>query len=226
MDIRKSSERGHFNFGWLDTYHTFSFGEYYDPDHTEFGVLRVINDDTIGGGGGFGLHGHANMEIVTYMVQGTLKHTDSLGHAEELKAGEVQRMTAGRGIRHSEINASLKEAAHLLQIWIHPEKENLPPSYEQKPFSLNMNELCLIVSKAGEKGALKIHQDVKIFACLLNDKLSYTFDPQRKGWLQVVDGSVVCNGETLSKGDGAALTEKELNLVSSNTHFLLFDIPL
>lgn len=226
MKIRKSSERGHFNFGWLETYHTFSFGEYDDPDHVQFGVLRVINEDIVQPSKGFDTHGHANMEIITYIVEGTLHHADSAGHAQPIKQGDVQRMSAGSGIRHSEFNKSDRDPVHLLQIWIFPEKKNLPPSYEQKNFPDLQNQLCLIVSPTGEDGSLKIHQDAKIYACKLQTKISYSLAPQRTAWIQVIEGPVVCNGENLESGDGAAITEeKELTFESKKGHFLLFDLP-
>ncbi len=226
MIVRKSKDRGHFNFGWLDTYHTFSFGEYDDPNHVQFSSLRVINEDRVAPGKGFDTHGHANMEIVTYVVEGTLKHTDSTGNTELIKPGDVQRMTAGSGIRHGEANASAQDSVHLLQIWIFPDQNNLPPGYEQKHFSDLKNRLCLIVSQKGENGSLKIHQDVKIFASRLQGKkLSYSLAPSRAAWIQVIEGPLTCNGQTLQAGDGAAITdERELHLESANAHFLLFDL--
>lgn len=226
MKIRKSSERGHFNFGWLETYHTFSFGEYDDPDHVQFGVLRVINEDIVQPSKGFDTHGHANMEIITYIIEGTLHHADSAGHSQPIKAGDVQRMSAGSGIRHSEMNKSDRDPVHLLQIWIFPEKKNLPPSYEQINFPDLQDRLCLIVSPTGQDGSLKIHQDVKIYACKLQKKIPYFLAPQRTAWIQVIEGPIVCNSETLESGDGAAITdEKELSFESQKGHFLLFDLP-
>lgn len=223
ISVRKSQERGYFQHGWLETYHTFSFGDYYDPAHTEFGVLRVINEDWIAPGKGFGKHPHANMEIVTYVIDGVLKHTDSLGHETFLKSGGVQRMSAGRGVYHSEMNGSNETAVHLLQIWIYPEQKELPPSHEEKSFP--ESELCLIVSKAGVDGSLKIHQDVKIFASRPKRKLSYDLLPSRSAWIQVINGPIVCNGTKLSSGDGASIqNEKRLELEGG--HFLLFDLPV
>jgi quercetin 2,3-dioxygenase len=226
ITIRKSKDRGHFNFGWLDTYHTFSFGEYDDPEHVQFSVLRVINDDRVAPSKGFDTHGHANMEIVTYVIEGALQHTDSTGELSQIKPGDVQRMTAGSGIRHGEANPSQKDPVHLLQIWIFPDKKNLTPGYEQKHFADLKNRLCLIVSPQGENGSLKIHQDVKIFASRLQGKLSYPLATGRAAWLQVIEGPLACNGKILQAGDGAALTEeRELKLESANAHFLLFDLP-
>lgn len=228
MEIRSSSDRGHFELGWLDTYHTFSFGEYYDPAFMHFSVLRVMNEDRIGPSQGFALHGHANMEIVTYVIQGTLRHTDSLGHTSTIEPGKVQRMTAGSGIRHAEYNASDTEPLHLLQIWILPAKKNLPPSYEEKTFPGIRNYLRLIVSPEGEEGSLKIHQNAKVFATQLQgEKLSYTLPPSRVAWIQVIEGPLICNGASLQTGDGAAITEGgNLAFESTNAHFLLFDLPV
>lgn len=220
MKIRKSSERGHFNFEWLDTYHTFSFGDYQDPKHVHFGVLRVINEDRIAPGKGFGMHPHENMEIVTYVINGVLKHTDSLGHSTLLKAGGVQRMSAGSGITHSEMNGSDKTTVHLLQIWIFPAKKNIPPSHEEKQFTNLENRLCPIIGN----GALTIHQDVQIFASKLRGKLSYDLKPNRMAWIQVIEGPVLCNRDHLEAGDGAEIFAP-LDLESSQGHFLLFDLP-
>lgn len=224
--LRKSKDRGHFNFGWLDTYHTFSFGEYDDPEHVQFSNLRVINEDRVAPAKGFDTHGHKNMEIVTYVIEGTLEHKDSTGKTFQIKPGDVQRMTAGSGIHHSETNPSKTDSVHLLQIWIFPDKENLSPGYEQKNFSDLKNRLCLIVSPKGEQGSLKIHQDAKIFASRLQGMLSYTLTPKRSAWIQVIEGPLTCNGKTLQTGDGAAINqESELKLESANAHFLLFDLP-
>ncbi|HEX4840008.1 MAG TPA: pirin family protein [Rhabdochlamydiaceae bacterium] len=226
ITLRKSKDRGHFNFGWLDTYHTFSFGEYDDPEHEQFGVLRVINEDRVAPAKGFDKHSHENMEIVTYVIAGTLEHTDSTGERGQIKPGDVQRMTAGSGIRHSEANPSSKDPVHLLQIWIFPDTKNLKPGYEQKNFPLSQGRLNLIVSPKGEAGSLKIHQDVKIFACRLQGKLSYALDLQRMAWIQVIEGPLICNGKTLQSGDGAGVSEEsELNFESTHGHFLLFDLP-
>jgi redox-sensitive bicupin YhaK (pirin superfamily) len=227
IEIRKSDDRGHFDFGWLNTYHTFSFGEYDDPAHVQFSVLRVINEDRVQAAQGFDTHAHANMEIVTYVIEGALKHVDSTGSSSLIQHGDVQRMTAGSGIRHSEFNASDRDPVHLLQIWIYPEKKNLNPGYEQKNFSDLRNRLCLVVSPEGKEGALKIHQDVSIFASKLQGKkISHSLAPGRTAWIQVIEGPLSCNGQTLQTGDGAAITEeRELTLESAKAHFLLFDLP-
>ncbi|MBS0615915.1 MAG: pirin family protein [Verrucomicrobia bacterium] len=224
ITVRKSAERGHLNHGWLDTFHTFSFGDYYDPKYTNFGDLRVINEDTVMPGFGFDTHPHSNMEIVTYIIEGALEHKDSGGHGMTIKAGEVQRMTAGSGIEHSEKNASKTEPVHLLQIWIYPEKKGLPPSYEQRVFTAKekTNRLCPIVGEVG----LKIHQDATIYASLLSGELVHTVNPKRRYWIQVVKGSLQVSDKSLSAGDGAAIEkESSLKLVGKNAEFLLFDLP-
>lgn len=224
ITIRKSNERGHFDFGWLDTYHTFSFGDYYDPKHVHFGKMRVLNEDRIEPGKGFGEHTHANMEIVTYVVEGSLEHKDSTGSSFILSAGDVQRMTAGLGIIHSEFNPSADRSVHFLQIWIYPEKKNLTPNYEQKTFKDKNNRLCLIASPEGQGSSLKIHQNVSIYASQLNGKLSYNFGEKHLGWLQLIQGSLICNDVSLSVGDGAAIeNEISITLQGNKAEFLLFD---
>lgn len=219
MKIRRSIERGHFVHDWLDTYHTFSFGEYDDPRFRGFSVLRVINEDRILPGEGFGMHGHANMEIVTYVVAGSLKHTDSLGHTEILREGEVQRMTAGKGIRHGEWNASDKDIVHILQIWIYPDEENLPPSYEQQPVDLTPNHL---------KKTLQVHQDVTLYSLHLdNHELVYPNPKGRAVWIQVIKGPLTCNSVQLESGDAASFEEETpIILKAEKAHLLLFDLPL
>jgi hypothetical protein len=225
IKIRKSDERGHFDFGWLDTYHTFSFGDYYDPKFVHFGTMRVLNEDRIEPGKGFGEHPHANMEIITYVVEGALEHKDSTGSSSVIKTGDVQRMTAGMGIIHSEFNASTKEAARFLQIWVYPEKKNLAPSYEQKTFKEKSNRLCLIASHDGRDGSLKIHQNVSIYASELTGELSYTFTEKRLGWVQVIRGSLTCNNTSLSAGDGASIeNESKITLKGNKAEFMLFDL--
>jgi len=225
LTIRKSEERGHFDFAWLDTYHTFSFGDYYDPKHVHFGTMRVLNEDRVQPGKGFGEHPHANMEIVTYVIEGALEHKDSTGSSSMIKAGDVQRMTAGLGITHSEFNSSPKEVVHFLQVWMYPEKKNLSPSYEQKNFKDKNNRLCLIVSHDGRDGSLKIHQNVSIYASQLTGELSYTFAANRLGWVQMLQGSLNCNGTPLSSGDGAAIeNESKITLKGNKAEFILFDL--
>ncbi len=227
---RPAGERGHFNFGWLDTNHSFSFGEYYDPAHMGFRSLRVINDDVIMGGQGFGTHPHQNMEILTYVLEGELAHKDSMGTGSVIYPGDVQRMSAGTGVTHSEFNNSEVEASHLLQIWVIPEKEGLKPSYEQRNFdeSEKKNRLRLIASRNGDEGSVVMHQDIKIYSSILEDSqnLSFTASPQRYYWIQMVKGNLSVNGMGLQSGDGLAI-EKEAQLdfkASENSEFLLFDL--
>ena len=229
ITLRKSQDRGTANFGWLDARHSFSFGHYYDPEHMGFGPLRVINEDRIEPGKGFDTHGHRNMEIVTYILEGALEHKDSLGSGEVLRPGEVQRMTAGRGIRHSEFNPSKDEGTHLLQIWLLPEKDGLEPSYEQKDFTRERHgSLKLVASHDAREGSLKIHQDVDLFASVLmeGETLSYIINPERKGWLQLAKGSLLLNGLVLGQGDGVAISnESELHIKAlKDSDFLLFDM--
>lgn len=226
---RPSNDRGHANFGWLDSYHTFSFANYYDPQHMSFRSLRVINEDRVAGGGGFDTHPHRDMEIVTYVLSGALQHRDSLGNSEVIKAGDVQRMTAGAGIQHSEFNYSPIEPVHLLQIWLLPEKKGLRPGYEQKSIlGLQPGTWSTVAAKEPGEGTLKIHQDVTLSAGKLTpDKgLNYTLTAGRHAWVQVVEGPVTLNGVTLEAGDGAAVSdEKELTFsTSSKGHLLLFDL--
>ncbi len=226
---RPSNDRGHANFGWLDSYHTFSFANYYDPQHMSFRSLRVINEDRVAGGGGFDTHPHRDMEIVTYVLSGALQHRDSLGNSEVIKAGDVQRMTAGAGIQHSEFNYSPIEPVHLLQIWLLPEKKGLRPGYEQKSIlGLQPGTWSTVAAKEPGEGTLKIHQDVTLSAGKLTpDKgLNYRLSPGRHAWVQVVEGPVTLNGVTLESGDGAAVSdEKELSFsTSSKGHLLLFDL--
>jgi redox-sensitive bicupin YhaK (pirin superfamily) len=229
--IRKSNERGHVNHGWLDAHHSFSFASYYDPKHTGFRDLLVINEDRIQPGQGFGKHGHENMEIITYILEGDLAHQDSLGTVAVLHAGDIQRMSAGTGVRHSEFNHSKENPVHLLQIWIAPKKEGIPPSYEDKRIapSEKKNRLRLIVSPNGEDGSLVMNQDAKLFASLLDEgkSVGYEFKQGRHGWIQVARGSIEVNGTTLEAGDGAAISdEMALQLIAKKpAEFLLFDLP-
>jgi redox-sensitive bicupin YhaK (pirin superfamily) len=229
--IRKSGERGHANHGWLDSYHTFSFANYYDPNFVGFHDLLVINEDRVMAGTGFGTHGHENMEIVTYLLEGALEHKDSLGTGSVLKPGNVQRMSAGTGVRHSEFNHSKTEPLHLLQIWIAPKEKGIQPEYEERIFSSEekRNKLKLIVSPDGVNGSLKIHQEVSIFAALLEEgkTLTHIFKSGRKAWVQVIRGSLDLNGETLNSGDGAAIEEVEEVRLSAqkSAEVLVFDLP-
>jgi redox-sensitive bicupin YhaK (pirin superfamily) len=230
ITLRKSDQRGHANHGWLDTHHTFSFADYYDPEQMGFRSLRVINDDIVAGGGGFGTHPHRDMEIITYIISGALEHRDSLGNGAVMKPGEVQCMTAGTGVKHSEFNNSPTEAVHLLQIWILPEKASLPPGYAQKSFAdrLQPGKLVLTVSHDGRDGSLKINQDVNLLVGKFNagDKASCELKPGRHAWVQVATGKVSLNGQELAAGDGAAISdEKVLNLAGKEpSQVLVFDL--
>lgn len=227
---RKSGDRGHFDHGWLDTYHTFSFADYFDPKHMGFRTLRVINEDTVKPGEGFGTHPHRDMEIITYVTTGALEHKDSMGNGSVIAPGEVQRMSAGTGITHSEFNPSKKERVHLLQIWILPEKRGVKPSYEQKVFpeETRRNRLRLIASKDGREGSVTIHQDASLYACFLSsgESVRHGFGPDRYGWLQVIEGEVSLDGEVLKAGDGASLSgESEAKMTArKDAEFLFFDL--
>ncbi len=230
LTLRKREERGHVKIGWLNTYHSFSFGEYYDPRYMGFRALRVINDDRISPSAGFPTHGHRDMEIVTYVLEGILEHRDSLGTGSVICSGEIQRMTAGTGIRHSEYNHSADEEVHLLQIWILPEQENLEPSYEQKMTGLaeHPNEFRLIASRDGRQGSVIVHQDVNLYAGLIEPgrTISQRLNEKRYGWLQMARGNGTLNGLPLREGDGVAIAqESELNLSSAEgAEVLLFDL--
>lgn len=231
ITIRPSYERGHANHGWLDTYHTFSFASYFDPENMGFRALRVINDDRVAARMGFGSHPHRDMEIITYMLDGELTHKDSIGEGGVLRAGDVQHMSAGTGVVHSEFNRSDKEL-HLLQIWILPEKEGLKPVYDQKNFPAEekLNALRLIAAGDAKDGALKIHQDVNLYASLLEEgkSVTHTLRPGRHAWVQVAKGFVTVNGNELRPGDGAAISEEStLTFVGTSgdaAEFLLFDL--
>jgi len=231
LQVIRSNQRGHANHGWLNTYHTFSFADYYNPDMMGFRSLRVINEDRVTAGQGFGTHGHADMEILSYVVEGAIAHKDSTGGEEILRPHEWQRMTAGSGIRHSEYNPSKTENLHFYQIWILPEKEDLEAGYEQKMFAPNekSGKLKLVASKDARDGSLKINQDVSVFDSILNEgeEVSYDLTEKRYGFLQVVKGSLELNGETLRASDGAAIsTEKLLKIkaLGRGTEFILFDL--
>jgi redox-sensitive bicupin YhaK (pirin superfamily) len=230
ITIRKAQERGHFDFGWLNTYHTFSFDQYYDPSHMGFRSLRVINEDIAQPGHGFPTHGHRDMEIVTYILQGALEHRDSMGNGSIIRPGDAQRMSAGTGVTHSEANPSPDEPVHLLQIWILPNEQNLPPEYEEKKFSDDekRNRLRLIVSPDGSEGSVTIHQDAKIYASLLGDRqeVVHTLENDRSAWLQVAAGSVTLNDVALQQGDGAAVSqESNLRITAREpAEVLLFDL--
>ncbi|HXV21030.1 MAG TPA: pirin family protein [Desulfuromonadales bacterium] len=229
ITLRKSAERGHFRADWLDSRHSFSFDTYHDPAHMGFRTLRVINEDRVAPGAGFPLHPHRDMEIVTFILAGALEHRDDLGHREIIHAGEVQRITAGTGIRHSEANPSATAEVHLLQIWLLPEEKGLAPSYETRRFdALDGNSLRLLASRDGRGGSAVIHQDVSLYAGALaaGSRLEHLLLPGRHAWLQVTGGELTLNGIPLAAGDGAAASaESELELAAfSETAFLLFDL--
>ena len=230
IDIRRAAERGHADHGWLNTWHTFSFGSYFDPAHVEFRSLRVMNEDYVAPGQGFGTHPHKNMEIVTYVLEGALEHRDSMGNGEILRPGEFQRMSAGTGITHSEFNPSPDEPVHLYQIWLHPERKGLTPSYEQKRFdeAERLNRFRLVASPDAAEGSLLIHQNAQIFLATLNagKSVEHLFAPDRYGWLQVLRGTVSLNGTPLGTSDGAALSGLKAVSISASTdaEVMLFDL--
>ncbi|WP_347260025.1 pirin family protein [Rudaea sp.] len=227
---RLSQDRGLADFGWLKSRHTFSFGDYLDPQHMGFGPLRVINEDRVEPGKGFGAHPHRDMEILSWVLDGTLEHKDSMGTGAQIQPGELQRMTAGTGVVHSEFNASPSDPVHFLQIWIIPEERGLKPGYEQHRFAPAdlANQWRLIASRNPRDGALKVHQDVDLYATRLSARHELTFVPAkgRKLWLQVARGSAVVDGEMLQAGDAAAWTgaEKLVVLAHEDTELLLFDM--
>jgi hypothetical protein len=230
IDIRKSDERGHANHGWLDTHFTFSFAEYDDPKHVHFRTLRVMNDDRVAGGGGFPMHPHRDMEIVTYVLEGALEHRDSMGNGSVIKPGDVQYMSAGTGVMHSEFNASKTEPVHLYQIWMFPQKQGLKPAYGQKNFSEveRRGRLRLLVSPDGRDDSVKIRQDNDLYATVLakGQTVKHELKPERHAYVQVVRGSVSLNGAKLDEGDGAAISnEKIVELTGEkNAEVLLFDL--
>jgi redox-sensitive bicupin YhaK (pirin superfamily) len=230
ITLRPAKERGHFNHGWLNTYHTFSFADYRDPKHTHFRALRVINEDVIAAGRGFGMHPHENMEIITYVLSGALEHRDSLGTGEIIRPGDGQRMSAGHGIVHSEFNPSPDEAVHLLQIWILPDKQDVDPSYEQKTFAdeEKRGKWRLIASPTGEQGSVKINADARLLVTKLKagESLPIHLNDGRYAWLQVAKGTAKLNGHALAQGDGVgARDESKLTLeATEEAEVLLFDL--
>jgi redox-sensitive bicupin YhaK (pirin superfamily) len=231
ITIRPSNERGHANHGWLDTYHTFSFANYYDPRFMGFRALRVINEDRVAPGQGFGTHGHNDMEILTLVLSGELEHKDSMGNTGTIRPGELQRMSAGTGVRHSEFNHSKSEPVHLLQIWIEPEARGITPSYEQRalPLEERKNVLKLLAAKNPANGAVKIYQDASLFTSVIEagKSVTHALAAGRHAWLQVTRGAVSVNGAELSAGDGAAIAnEKKLTIAAADgeTEILLFDL--
>jgi redox-sensitive bicupin YhaK (pirin superfamily) len=231
LNLRKAEERGRANLGWLDSRHTFSFGHYHDPEHMGVGPLRVINDDRVAPGAGFPTHPHADMEIISYVLEGGLAHRDSIGTGSVIRPGDVQRMSAGTGIRHSEFNASETEPVHFLQIWIIPEKQGLAPGYEQKSFSADSKRgtLKLVGSRDGRDGSVTIHSDVDLYATLPGDGGTVTHElaTSRIGWVQVAQGTATLNGEQLRPGDGVALDAGATILLtgtSDDAEILVFDM--
>ncbi|MGD9647238.1 MAG: pirin family protein [Pirellulales bacterium] len=229
--VRKAAQRGHANHGWLDTYHTFSFADYYDPAQMGFRALRVINEDRVAPGQGFGMHGHRDMEIVTYVLSGALKHQDSLGNGEVLRPGEFQRMSAGTGIRHSEFNPSADEPVHLYQIWLLPSEQGLQPSYEQKAFAADERHgrLRLVASPDAADGSLAIHQDARIYLATLGagDAVDHPLAAGRFGWLQVLRGDVRVNGTAADTSDGLAISDQSQVTIAADgpAEVMLFDLP-
>jgi hypothetical protein len=230
ITIRKSQERGHFDHGWLNTYFTFSFADYYDPQHVHFRTLRVLNDDRVGAGAGFPEHPHRDMEIVTYVLEGALEHRDSMGNGSVIRPGDVQYMSAGSGVTHSEFNASKTNPVHLLQIWMFPEKKGMKPAYDQKNFPREdkQGKLRLVASPDGRDGSVKIRQDNELYATVLGggESVRHELKRERHAFVQVARGSVKLNGTTLGEGDGAAISEeKAVELTGvKDAEVLLFDL--
>ncbi|MBD2088429.1 pirin family protein [Microcoleus sp. FACHB-1515] len=230
ITIRPSSDRGHANFGWLDSHHTFSFASYYDPAHMGFRALRVINEDRVAPGRGFDTHPHRDMEIISYVLSGSLAHRDSLGNTATITANEVQRITAGTGIAHSEFNPSETDPVHFLQIWILPEERNLQPSYAeaQFPIETRQSQWRLLASRSPIEQAVKINQDVDLYAAVLNsgESLEFALRPDRHAWVQVTQGKISLNGRSLEAGDGAAISHEQLLTFAAqaDAEVLLFDL--
>jgi hypothetical protein len=227
--VRPSQDRGHAQYGWLDSRHSFSFGDYYDPAHMGIGPLRVINDDRVGPGEGFPTHPHRDMEIISYVVEGALEHKDSMGNGSVIRPGEVQRMRAGTGVTHSEYNASASESVRFLQIWVIPSKRGLEPSYEQTFFGdERRGQLRLVASSDGADGSVQVEQDLSMFASVLEEgqRVEHALDVGRRAWLQVVRGALRIEGVSLEQGDGALLTDASSLAIDSldETELLLFDI--
>jgi quercetin 2,3-dioxygenase len=230
ITIRKSNERGHANLGWLDSRFTFSFADYFDPQHVEFRTLRVMNDDRIAGGGGFPTHPHRDMEIVTYVLEGALAHKDSMGNGSVIKPGDVQYMSAGTGVAHSEFNASKNEPVHLYQIWMFPDRKNYEPVYDQKHFdeSDKRGKLRVVASPDGRDGSVKIRQDNELYAAVLGsgETVKHALKTKRHAYVQVARGSVTLNGKQLETGDGGAVSAEKLVELTGvqDAEVLLFDL--
>jgi len=231
LTVRKAEERGHANHGWLDSYHSFSFADYYDPEQMGFGPLRVINEDRVQAGSGFGTHGHRDMEIISYVLEGALGHKDSMGNGSSIVPGDVQRMSAGTGVRHSEYNHSKTGTTHFLQIWIEPKITGIRPSYEQKhfPAAEKRGRLRLIASPDGREGSVTIHQDALVYSTVLDgkDAATHTLAPGRRAYVHVARGAVKLNGIELKGGDGVKIaSENELQFSGAKqAELLLFDLP-
>jgi redox-sensitive bicupin YhaK (pirin superfamily) len=229
MTIRPAAERGHADHGWLDSHHTFSFADYYDPKHMGFRTLRVINDDRVAPARGFGTHPHRDMEIVSYVLEGALEHRDSMGTGSVIRPGDVQRMSAGTGVLHSEFNASKTEPVHFLQIWITPGERGILPSYEEKTFTRDdkNGRLRLVVSPDGADGSVRIHADARVYASVLGEgqKVELPLSPNRHAWVHVASGAVRLNGKELTAGDGAAISEEAVRLEgTAGGEVLVFDL--
>lgn len=231
FNVRPAEARGRADFGWLDSRHSFSFGDYYDPAHMGFRNLRVINEDRVAPGQGFGRHPHRDMEILSYVIEGALGHKDSMGNGSVIRPGEVQRMSAGTGVTHSEMNADANNPVHFLQIWLLPERRGIEPGYEQKAFSDadKRGKLRLVASRDGRDGSVTIHSDVNLYASLLSadEKLRYELPAGRNAWVQIVRGAVSLNGMRLGAGDGVAVSDESALEISGrdDAEFLLFDLP-
>jgi redox-sensitive bicupin YhaK (pirin superfamily) len=230
ITIRPAAERGHFDHGWLDTYHTFSFASYHDPRHMGFRVLRIINEDRVKPGEGFGTHAHRDMEILTWVLEGALEHKDSMGNGSVIRPGDIQRMSAGTGVTHSEFNPSREAPVHLLQIWLLPHQRGLPPSYEEKRFppEARRGRLCLIAAGDGRQDAVTIHQDADLWTALLEpgESVRHALKPGRHAWLQVARGTVSLRSPTLGAGDGAAVSDEAALEITAGApaEVLLFDL--
>ncbi len=227
MEIRRAADRGHADHGWLDTNHTFSFAGYYDPRFVGFGALRVINQDRVIGGRGFGTHPHRDMEIISYVVEGALEHRDTIGTGSVIRPGEVQVMSAGTGVAHSEFNHHQDQLLHFLQIWVLPRHGGNPPRYDQKAFAEDGDPVTLVVSGDGRAGSLQIDQDVDLYRVLLDEQASREVSLRhRRAWVQVIDGELVVNDVILRPGDGLAIVDAETLVLTANenVHALLFDL--